>query len=133
MYEDTEERLRRKDTVIVHAESMSNAFGEGGTVVAKYIELLEKSYQNTSHDAVVVISETVGDKTWYDLVTREGSQMRYAKNHPVPVIEAGLTPGPSPPSVVSATLDWQRVKVTGSTCFDTDFPWLTRRVGGADL
>ncbi|CAE7609753.1 unnamed protein product, partial [Symbiodinium sp. CCMP2456] len=69
--------------------------------------------------------------SWYHLVSRHGSEMSYAKNHPVPFVETDIVAGTSPPyvaSVVIGNVYSEPVAVSGSICFDTDFPLLTRHV-----
>ncbi|CAE7584461.1 unnamed protein product [Symbiodinium microadriaticum] len=56
-------------------------------------DLLQKHYEKTQIHAVVVLCYRQDGRSWYNLVSKDGSVMSYAKNHPVPVIEAGLKPG----------------------------------------
>ncbi|CAJ1357815.1 unnamed protein product [Effrenium voratum] len=136
MEAETKKRLAAGDTIILHTE---RATGDGDVVpindglVASYQAMLTDSFQKTQQEAVVVLSFTQDQRSWYHLVSRNGSQMSYAKNHPVPLVETDILPGDRPPSVAEVSLGGLPLKVTGSICFDTDFPWLTRQLGSASL
>jgi len=132
MYKQTQVRLAAGDTIVIHSE---RATPTSDSTISSYAELLGDNYAKNGIDAVAVLSFVVDDKSWYHLVSRKGSLMSYAKNHPVPFVEDDIVGGDSPPSVVSVSLGGSGgpVSVTGTICFDTDFPWLTRGLYGADL
>ncbi|CAE7221156.1 lnt [Symbiodinium sp. CCMP2592] len=133
MYGETQKRLEAGDTIVMHSEVSTPA--SGGSPVPKYQDLLQKHYQKTQIQAVVVLCYRQDGRSWYNLVSKDGSAMSYAKNHPVPVIEAGLKPGDAPPSVASVQIGSasKNTTVTGTICFDTDFPSVTRPIGSADM
>jgi len=133
MYGETQKRLEAGDTIVMHSEVSTPA--HGGSPVSKYQDLLQKHYETTQIQAVVVLCYRQDGRSWYNLVSKDGSAMSYAKNHPVPVIEAGLKPGDAPPSVASVQIGSasENTTVTGTICFDTDFPSVTRPIGSADM
>ncbi|CAK8991278.1 Apolipoprotein N-acyltransferase (ALP N-acyltransferase) [Durusdinium trenchii] len=134
VYNATKERLDAGDTIIMHTEQGTDV--RNGPPVPRYQELLREHYDKTRVEALAVLSFFEDKRSWYHLVTRNGSVMSYAKNHPVPVLESGLLPGIQPPSVASVTVGAvgaAEISVTGTICFDTDFPSLTRSLSTADV
>jgi len=148
---NTRERLDAGDTLILHAErATGQAFSWTGLVLRDsqfdgidYVERYEKMLKdrfnatgNTTEAAIVLSLTERDDRSWYHLVTRHGAQMSYAKNHPVPFIESDILAGDAPPTVTSLVLGGTNsapVQTTGTICFDTDFPAVTRRLAEAEL
>jgi apolipoprotein N-acyltransferase len=66
------------------------------------------------------------------LVAPDGSiAWKYQKSHPVPVVEAGVEPGPDVVPVYD-TMDLipgRSVRLGGSICFDLDYPDYIRQAG----
>lgn len=142
IYEETRGRLAAGDTIIIHSERATDMYLDANATVARYATLAQQSYSKTGVEAVIVLSFVYEDYSWYHLVNRGGSQMSYAKNHPVPIVESDIQGGNIPPHVVRLPLGGSRatgdpgprfISVTGSVCFDTDYPGLTRPLAGADL
>eukprot|EP00928_Gymnodinium_smaydae_P081363 TRINITY_DN64902_c0_g1_i1.p1 TRINITY_DN64902_c0_g1~~TRINITY_DN64902_c0_g1_i1.p1 ORF type:complete len:520 (+),score=17.97 TRINITY_DN64902_c0_g1_i1:86-1645(+) len=139
-YAWTSYRLSVGDDVIIHSERGTSPVMNGDRVLS-YSKLLQSNYERHGIEAIVVLSFEQEDLSWYHLVNRFGSQMSYAKNHPVPFVETDIDGGAAPPSSVKVSVGRTRgqsgaipsVLVTGTVCFDTDFPLLTRQVGPADL
>mmetsp|Transcript_46623 Transcript_46623/g.108889 ORF Transcript_46623/g.108889 Transcript_46623/m.108889 type:complete len:512 (-) Transcript_46623:143-1678(-) len=142
IYDETKRRLQAGDTVVIHSERSSGTIffsSDSEDLIQRYSALLQSNFVNSSNrtEAVVVLSFVgADDKSWYHLVSRHGSEMSYAKNHPVPFVETDIVAGTSPPYVASVVIGnaySEPVAVSGSICFDTDFPLLTRHAASADL
>lgn len=125
----TQERLDAGDTIIIHAERRTDSWDNP---VSRYQSLLQQHYAKKQIEALVVLSMVEDDRSWYHLVTRQGSVMSYAKNHPVPLVEGDIGAGVAKPKVAHVQLS-SPISVTGSICFDTDFPYFTRSLSSADL
>eukprot|EP00438_Fugacium_kawagutii_P005315 Skav210289 [mRNA] locus=scaffold475:17777:19144:- [translate_table: standard] len=125
----TQERLDAGDTIIIHAERRTDSWDDP---VSRYQSLLQQHYAKKQVEALVVLSMVEDDRSWYHLVTRKGSVMSYAKNYPVPFVEGDIGAGLAKPKVAHVQLS-SPISVTGSICFDTDFPYFTRSLSSADL
>lgn len=130
LYATTAARLAAGDAIVMHSERLTDAETGLDAPVPRYQHLLEQHFNKTQIEAVIVLSFEDDGKSWYHLVTREGSVMSYAKNHPVPFVESDLSPGTSRPTVTAPRAlgrpDAEQISLTGTICFDTDFPAVTR-------
>eukprot|EP00913_Durusdinium_trenchii_P011994 g11268.t1 len=101
LYATTAARLAAGDAIVMHSERLTDAETGLDAPVPRYQHLLEQHFNKTQIEAVIVLSFEDDGKSWYHLVTREGSVMSYAKNHPVPFVESDLSPGTSRPTVTA--------------------------------
>eukprot|EP00435_Cladocopium_sp_Y103_P024669 s189_g6.t1 len=132
MFATTKDRLDAGDNIIIHAERSTDIDDAG---ISSYKTLLQQHYDKSHTEALVVLCFTENERTWYKLVTRNGTEMSYAKNHPVPFVETDIGPGNALPGVAQSLQLSSSVAIsaTGTICFDTDFPYLTRSLSAADL
>ena len=137
-----QERLDAGDDLVIVSEA---SFGQ---------RILPGQFQWPSHNpgAVVAVTymEALASNTTFhnsvELLQAGQSLLRYDKNNPVPILEADVVPGKTPPTIRSVTFTpfatnhstapWRTnftLQVSTAICFDFEFPNLIRNAHNADL
>jgi apolipoprotein N-acyltransferase len=143
MWSNTQARLSAGDSIVLWSEEalLVSSDEEEDDVIAKAQQLVrgnnggksflgityQKRYRSQSNSTNMMVLVSPGG----------GLAWRYQKSHPVPIVEAGVEPGPSVVPVYDTMelIEGRSIRLGGSICFDLDYPDYIRQAGaqGVDI
>eukprot|EP00977_Amphora_coffeiformis_P008955 scaffold2029_cov181-Amphora_coffeaeformis.AAC.4 len=150
-YGSTAEMIARTNARLVAGDDLI-VWSESATIMTEQVSIYDLfDWEAASSQSVVAVTylQPNGTDRFYNTIEmiqadRESSK-RYDKNRPVPVVEANVLAGSTPPTPISVTFIHETIidgaptrtsvtlQVAMMICFDLDFAYLGRSARKADL